>query len=349
MNLFRWLLFLTFVACLSLTLLGLVLDIGFQVYYQPLISQWQKTRDQQLSQYRKEKAHFEQHSFFSSTEMESGEDFADFLLSRLNKEDPQALINKRLQSQVLSSGNEWTAKLNWIEPKEAILEIFNGIKLYKRWSLHRTLQSFPNLSAIELVVAGKIYLNHTIHKDYDNIKAALENVRHMARLLTQSENLNFQLAGLSLLEKERDVLDFIAARKLALTSEWQTFEQKELDRYRDFLFSTYEYFDLMNKPQQMNAIFVEDSLPTGFCSIYHKKRPLIANTVPLLTNSFPFEPTFQSHLDVLEKIDWKARENCQSYVERARKTLGLWAHLPYLRRIVAFKQIIDYKSLRERQ
>ena len=341
----KWLIFCSFIICLSMTLLGLFMDLTYQLHYVPQIEDWQKQLQQSSDLYQKEKTYFDTHVFFSKPNSE-GKDFASYLRSKTSTEKNFVLISYDLQKSTLSLGRKWLEKRHLIKPSPLVEEIFNRIGQFSTWSVHKTLALNPKMEPTEFIVAGQIYIANSLYTKPTELIESLNRVRHLAFLLLGSEELNFKLAGLSLLDKEKDLINFINQRKLPLHGQWELISSFELTRYRKFLYQTYKYINYLTPPKLLSQLFVKDSLPIGFCSIYKERKPFMEWIKHFLFSSFPFEPNFDARLKVFRKISKKALRHCDSLKETSIESKIPWkAKLPYYRRLFALKLLLTNKSL----
>lgn len=340
----RWLIFCSFIFCLSMTLLGLILDLTYQLHYKPLVSDWQSKISQISDGFQIEKDHFDKHPFFSKQPKE-GTDFADYLRERITEEKAYVLVNRETQKSVLSLGVRWLEKRHLIKPSELIEEVFQKVQAYSKWSVYKTLRLNSKLESTEFIVSGQILAANAVHSSPENLIDTLVKIRHMAFLLLASENFNFKLAGLSLLEKEAHILDYIKDRRLKMNGEWHLIPAQELKRYRKFLKLTYNLYGYLTPTNILKKHFLDTSLPIGFCSIYFEKQHFIDWMEPFLNSQFPFEPSYTESLSVLEKIQHRAQESCYSESDNKNSEVPFITKIPYYRRIIGLQYLLNTRNL----
>jgi hypothetical protein len=331
-----------------MTLLGVILDLTFQLHYSPMIESRQQKLTESTDSYLKDKVFFESHPLFSRNQG-TGTDFADYLRSRVSSDKKHILVNHDLQKTTLSLGKKWLEKRHLIKPSSMIEEIFNRVQTFSRWSVRKTLTLNPQMDPAEFIVASQVYIANSYYTNPNLLVDTLAKVRHMASLLLSSENLNFKLAGLSLLEKEKELLDFMVYKKMPLNGSWEIIPKSQLNRYRKFLYKTYDYLSFLTNPRTLSQLFIKNSLPPGFCSIYHERWPFNQWIRSFLEPQFPFEPSFTDHFQVFAKIKKKAIKNCHSVKEllTTNTSIGMKARIPYYRRIFALKILLDSTTLGE--
>ena len=346
----KWFVFFTFIVSMTLSLIGLAVDVVFHTSYVPAIEKWQDKKSNNLEHYLREKEFFAGHRIFSTSDRERqpDKDFADFLHSRIAPGKDFLFIPLEQQSEVLALRNKWMDKKFTLEAPQAVRETFNRALDYDYWNIEKTLEAKPNIAAREFIVAGQLILASSLKDETEKSIETLKKVRHFARLLLSCENLNFKLAGLSLLSKEQDFISYIDLRMPAQQVEWVTIPLSNLKRYRDFLYTTYDYFDFLMPPALLGKIFIHDKLPSGFCSVFHKKAPILSRAAPLLKGFFPFEPDFSQEYSAYLEINEKAQQKCQSSATKTSQPLSLMtSKIPFYRRIKALKFLLNNKSLSE--
>jgi len=340
----RWIVFSIFIFCVTFTLVGVVLDVIFQVYYQPAMDSWQKVQGQKLAHYIQEKDYFSDHALFSH-KSDAALDFANFLSSRITTDKNFIFISPDQQKVTLSLGDKWVQQRNVKKLSKPLKVTFTRIKEFGIWSVNDTIKLNPNITPVEFIVASQIYLTHILHKQSPLTELALEQVRHLALLLINSQNFNYKLAGLSIMEKEKTFLDFIERNHPRLKIKWQTISQEDQDRFRKFLYTTYEYLDFLTKKKILDKVFITGKLPTGFCAVFGKKWPIIHESRPYLASKFPFEPDFSINDKTLGSIYNKAQQVCQKNHQKFNDKQPFRSIVPYYRRIHGIKYLLSNKSL----
>ena len=332
----NWLIFCSFVFSLAMTLLGLMVDFSYHLSYQPRIEEWQNQQKDQLSSYLAKEKSYQKHPLFRPRPHQK-KDFSQ-LLSDLRKGDKQQeLVPAKTKKDILSLGDQWIEQKHKIKHLPTVLQLFQNIEEYDYWSPE---QEDSSDNTINLIVASQIFLASTFYNEPELIREALKKTRHLSQILLQTQGLNFKRAGLSLLEKEHSLMEFLNSRFLKSRTLWTPVPLSDLRDYRKHLEQTTGYLSLLTKASILEKIFLNSETPIGFCSAYIEKQELIEWGEPYLEKQFLFEPDFSDKIKTLSRIKQKAQTHCQLVKSKSRQPKQWIQHIPYYRRIFAIKMLL---------
>lgn len=323
-----------------MTLLGLIVDISYQVKYTPQLERIQQRQKNQLATYLVEKRYFSEHPLFKQ-QTNPVRDFSSLFSQALNKEAKQELVSFQLKKEVLSSGDKWLEKRNLKSSSAKIDKIFSQVHNFDHWILTKKTLKETTVTATDFIVMTQIYLSNALYHSPDDIIISLEQTRNLSKVLLSTQILNFKLAGLSLLEKEKDLINFMIRRKISGAENWTTISQQEIKRFRNFLDSTNSFLNLITPETVLNDVFLKDDLPVGSCALYNQKKDFLAHIQVFLTPLFPFEPSFQDNIRVFDKIKATSLTSCQATPLRPLPKASYIQHIPYYRRIFAVKALLE--------
>lgn len=328
----RWLLFCFLVASISMTLLGLFVDLTYQLKYAPKIAQMREEQQAKLEHYLQEKAFLASHPVFSPPSRESG-NFDEYVALVVSKNKGGAFVNSQDRKKVLSAGKKWLHKRHLTPTNERLGDLFEQLDQYHFWKLTEPIANESLIAPIELVVAGQVFLANQFHTTPRDVSLSLAQTRKLSTLLLSTDRLNFKLAGLSLLEKEHHVINELNNGKKAEFVSWELIPLSELKRFRVFLEQTGFYLNFITPPEILNTVFLEKSLPPGFCAVFHKKQILLDDAEVYLKNNFPLEPSFAPNIASIDEIEDQAEKHCLGIVKKEREPQPIASRLPYIRRI----------------
>lgn len=369
---FRWFLFYCFIAGLIMTVVGVSFDMIYRNGYKPIMKKWRAKKETELPVYLKEKDFFADHDFFNGnfTEPKS--------LQALLTESAQlsSLVTVAEKKAVLALKDNWIIKRFRMPKKENTAKLFNALEKFAVLStappqsvktvdtmkapktsritgITKTEKSpMPQLHPFDFVIFSQIHMAQEIQKDPKLFDQILKEVVQLSQRLIRSEFFDDKLAALSILEKAHQFKDYYENRKPqgkngANDGGAPLLPMDIINRYRLFLFQTYDYLDFLVGEELMNRVFLTNNLPSGFCAIFHKKQSLMAASAKFLSRRIPFEPNFLNEVLSWTKIHALATENCQTVAAPATVQLGqsLPTRIPFLRGLFALAHMIRNKSL----
>lgn len=339
----NWLIFCSFIASLTLTLLGLIVDISYQVQYVPQLETLQKKQLEQMPSYREDHEFFLKHPVFAIHKPKKT-DFNTFF-TQIMTQSRGSLVAPSKKTKILALGSEWVEKRNLIEPNPISDQLFAQVHNYDHWNLDPREVEVWGLSATDLIVSGQIYLSNALHFSGEDILLSLEQSRHLSRILLSTEILNFKLAGLSLLEKEQQILDFMNRRQLATRPSWQAVPLHEIKRYRKHLTATASYLTPLTPSKILQEIFLGKEPPVGLCAVYMNKKELLTFSRGFLEPWFPMEPNFSDRLATISTIRERVEEECNPSPPDVKVEFPIIRNLPFYRRMFAMNILLKKSEL----
>lgn len=315
-----------------MTIFGLFVDLTYQLEYAPKIAEFHGQQEAKLESYLHERSFLSTHPLFAAQSSE-GSNFNDYAANFVMKNPAQTLVKMDDRKKVLSAGKKWLEKRHYIVTNEAINSLFGEMDKYSYWKLTESIANENLLSPIDLVVAGQIYLQNIYQDNPQEIASALAKTRKLSALLLSTDSLNFKLAGLSLLEKEHQLINEMNAKKNAEFIAWEPVPLTDLKRYRVFLESTNFYLNFITSPDILTKVFLDKTPPPGLCAVYNQKQLVLDWAESYLQSNFPFEPNFSSNIATIDKIKNQMAQNCTGPFAKYNGERTLASRLPYLRRI----------------
>lgn len=327
----NWLVFSTFVASFTLTLMGLFVDLTYQMRYQPQLTSLHEQLIAELPHYLQSKDDFSKHPIFSP-ETHKTKDLTQFF-----QKNTPGLIDKKTKQAVLSKGKNWLDKVAVLPLPDNLLLFFKSLKEYD----HIGVSLAQSIHASDFIVISQIYLSNAFHFAPIPLEQALNQVRQLSIMLLKSSHLAYKRAGLSLLSKERDLFEFIQSRRHVRQLRWTLIPEKQIKSFNDFLNNTAVFLSYLTPPQALEKIFLDNKLPSGFCAVFYEQKDILNWSQPFLMNHFPFEPNFQMTLSRIDKIAQKAKQYCPPQNPKLNVTASWVSHLPYYRRLLAVKILLN--------
>ncbi len=337
----NWMFFCSFVFSLAMTIVGLLMDLTYQIQLAPQVKELQDRQQKNLSHYLELRSKVSTHPVFNP-KLEQGEDFQN-LWEELTKNKKQGqLLSLNEKKLIMAMGRNWLEQKHKIELPPSTVLLFKNIDTYTHWHPTKTLNTWD---ASDLIVSGQLYLAHTFHFEPLNIKESLRRVRHLSLILLSMDYLNFKRAGLSLLEKELTLFQALNEKVLDSEMLWAPISLAELRYYRLYLKNTLDMLSFLSSPTLLNQIYLEDITPIGFCSIIREKFKSLQWSEYYLTKQFPFEPNFKKTAETINKIKNKGISSCSVDPTSNMIVKNDWvSHIPYYRRLYAIKTLLAPKK-----
>lgn len=329
----NWLFFTTFIMSLMFTLLGLLIDVTVQTQYLPQLESLQKKQQQRLKTYFELREQFADQPLFNQSRETT------LYPLKISKYIPNAqtpLVDAQTQYATLTLASNWMQKRHKLAVSPKVENFFKDITQYDSWPLTEKELSELNISPSEFIVAAQLHLAQAYYANTTPLLVALRNVRHLAKLLISTSFINCKRAGLSILEKERDFIQFTAARKNSKSGDWTLVPQKKLQNYIKMMDMTETYLSALNTPLTLKQVFFNNDLPIGFCAVFHKKQGAIQWEFAFLAPQAPFEWSFQDSINLLKDVEKVALTKCPQLAGTLTSVPLPWAHkIPYYRRLFA--------------
>ncbi len=331
----NWLIFCSFVFSFAMTLLGVGVDLAYQLQMRPEIEKIQTKHLESLTDYLKSEKHWQSHPLFR-TKRENKRNLSE-LLQTISQGDLQnTLVPLKTKKEILSLGGNWLEQKHKIKYEPTIDAFFSEVQSFDHW--HTTDEVTTEVTT-GLVVASQIFLAYTFYRNPESLRQALEKTRHLSSLLLQAEPMNLKRTGLSLLEKEQVFMNFLNSRFLKTKILWSTIEPSELRAYRQHLARTSEYLSPLTSPEVLSKVF-QDQLPIGFCGIFKIKQPQLQWAHFYLGGQFPLEPDFSETISHVQRISRRAKSECRTWSEISLPPLSWARFAPYYRRLYGVKLLI---------
>ncbi len=339
----NWLVFSTFVLSMAMTILGLLVDLTYQVRVAPQIESLHKQQRNNLPGYLEDSKKFHQHTVFRP-KVPARQDFAK-LLTKIQRGDLQKpLIDEKVKKTIFSMGPKWLDQKHKIPQLETVELLFSEIEDYDHWSLPFDPD---NNVASDLIVADQIFLAWTFHFKPVALRQALEKSRQLSQILLSTQDLNFKRAGMSLLEKENELLGFLKARYRNYQILWTPVSQQELKAFRYHLRQTARYLSPLAEPQLFTKVFLSESVPIGFCSIAKEKMQMLLWSQKFLEPRFPLEPDFSQTIKNIVGLQEQVKHRCQNWESPPTPEVTWFQHIPYYRRIYGTKMMFHAEKKRK--
>ena len=178
---------------------------------------------------------------------------------------------------------------------------------------------------------------------------ALEDVRHLARLLLSTENVQLALAGLSIFDHEREAYQYYVEEKGLAPSAWEPISAASTQRAYRAVMATRGYLRVYTEPEKLETIFLKERRPIGFCAAANEAFPFEYALRPMLDPQFPMEFDFTEGYRKLDQIYDRAKRSCRlkylsTLVEAEQFSTdipapALYYKLPYSRRVFGVKYL----------
>lgn len=333
----NWLLFSSFVFSLVMTILGLMVDMTYHLQYKPKIQQLHALQEDKLAAYLQEDKKYQNHPLFKPYKNEK-KDLAS-LLADIQKEDKDhPLIEAPVKKRVFAMGKDWLEQKYKIPEIPRVHQLFANIRDFDHWIVS---EQTPSHLATDLVVAGQLSLAWTFYFKPTAIRQALENTRHLSKILLHTQNLSFKKAGLSLLEKESELMAHVTSRFHKSKFLWTPLSDKEIRNFRHHLAQTSAFLSPLSLQKVYDDVFFSGVEPMGFCAVFKRKRKLLQWSKIYLSPQFPLEPSFHQQLKNLDRVWKQAQTTCLNWPTDSLPKAKWYHHIPYYRRIYAVKMILN--------
>lgn len=337
----NWIVFCAFIASLGMTLMGLVVDLTYQLQYKPKLSRFQDIQSNKLESYLAEKSFFDKHPVFHQNP-KNQRDFNNIFLPLMERYS--SLVDIEAKKKALAYGDKWLEKRHLVDPNEQLDHIFSQVHNFQHWNLTADIVEKYQLSPSDFMVINQIYLSNAFYYSPKEVLVSLEQSRNLAKVLLSTEILNFKLAGLSLIEKEHQFINWLIQRKVTGFESWKLVPPETITRFRRFLNQTSEFLNYLTPKDVLDKAFLTASLPTGVCAILNDKQVVLQWAEPFLNQNFPFEPSFQSSLKVIDQVVDKTRQHCHTKIGNASTKTPFVVNMPYYRRLYALRVLLGMDS-----
>jgi hypothetical protein len=269
------------------------------------------------------------------------------------------LVDEKLKIDIALAKDQW---MTFVAKGRALggdLSIFKDLSTYDHWDIERespiselaakqtfvppTRLPIPDVSDLTTVVKLRL-IDGGLRRDF---LPALRDVRALAQLMMTTENLQLVLSGIVMLDHERQAFDYYAKELKWQTTEWMPVDREITRRAHRAVLATRGYLRLWTKPSRLQAYFLGDTTPVGFCAAVNEALPFDYALRRVLEPQLPFEMSTQEEYARLDRILLKARTKCRlryltKLSERGRFHVPvpgpfLLSHLPYSRKIFGMR------------
>ena len=189
---FNWLIFLSFSFSCALTLLGLFVDLSYQIQYQPRLEALHKKQKKDFLILLDQKRKWIQHPLFGH-KGRKGQD-----LSTVIDKAPTSFVSLDLKKKILKTGDRWLEKRNQFPMGQELQSFFDQLENFDHF--YPATDGPFQIKASDFVVMGQLYLFHSIYFSDLSLEHSLSQVRRLAKILISSPFLDYKRAGLSLLD-----------------------------------------------------------------------------------------------------------------------------------------------------
>ncbi len=333
----NWMVFTAFVFSMAMTILGLLVDLTYQVQFAPQIENIRKEHSSNLPNYLQQQKEFRLHPIFRNRPPQK-KDLAQ-LIAELRQGDLQRpLIEESVKKSIYALGANWMNQKHKLPKLDNVELLFAKIREYDHWNLPFDPD---NDLASELIVADQIFLAWTFYFQPLAIREALEKSRVLSEILLTTQDLNYKRAGLAILQKEGELVEYMNSRSRSSKFLWSPVSKKQLKTYRYHLRHTADYLSPLTDQKIFKRLFFDSQLPLGFCSIFKKKFKMLKWSQKFLKPRFPLEPDFTISVTNIEGVQKLAETECVNWATPETPPASWIRWIPYYRRIYGAKMIIN--------
>jgi hypothetical protein len=337
----NWLLFSSFVFSMAMTVVGLMLDLTYELRYSPALSRYQEQQKARWPRFIEAEKTLLNHPVFAPRSRQKKD--LSLKVSELTQGDRQTpLLDNETRKIILAMGTEWLKEKHKVEKLSPVESLFADIDEYDHWLISRP----PSTTlATDLIVMTQVFLAYTYHYEPEAIREALQKTRHLSQILLSTEVMNLKRAGLSILEKEREFMSVLETRVLHARILWNPVSSRELKTYREHLLNISYFLSPLSSKEVLKKLFIDTPLPLGFCSVYFSKKSLLKWADLYMGSDFPLEPSFTETLSLLSQIKNKAGQSCLAGPDNKVALKKSWrAHLPFYRKIYALRTLLKAET-----
>jgi hypothetical protein len=329
----NWILFTFFIASLMLSLLSLGIDTTYHLKYEPRLER----HHQKLHSQHKRLSHlalkFSQHPVLSQPD--SNEDQPDF--ASLLKDHNWPLVPEDQKKAILSLGHSWMEKKYILPPSTAVPAFMEKVATYKHWKANPHDLTLLDIHPIDFIVLVQVYLAQTYYHHPQELLSALNNTRALSHILLSSESINLKRAALSLLNKERELVDFVSRRKGAPPIDWQVVSPEDIKGYIELMHLSSLMVSALSPQDILQQLPVQLQHHSSLlCAVMFNKLSSLEWELSLLTPNFIFEPSFAAPVEQIHQLVGWASSQCSQKEQEPIRPHTTWArHVPFYRRIFA--------------
>lgn len=327
-------------ACISLStlfgflLLALSLDIIFELKYQPILDR----RDEMLQKKQAQWFQSPQLGRIVASEMTTANQ--DFQTTFNSLKNQLNLLKSEERQSLLSMQKNWLAKKIHITNIQSVIHFFLQARRYNAWTAQRQNLDLKPLIPVDFVVLGQALYNHLYWTSQENLDLLTESIHHFAILLLQTQHLDLNRAGLSLLEKGENFRKLYKLKNPQWTSRLVPLGTRELQDWQKDWTTLLTTLSPLSRGDRLQATLAPEVQPS-FCSVYLDQQPMLLWSLPFIANSVPFEANFKTTVDKIEVILDHGKQHCE-ISKSASKYPQHWIRLvPFYRRIYITHKLLE--------
>lgn len=272
----------------------------------------------------------------------------------------QSRIQTRIDIQNYSSWDLRKLDLSWLAKLKQFdywdLSLADSQKTHYNRLLQQKISAIEYFRAVpypafaDLFQFGQLRLMQGLKQR--KMKAALEEVRHLAKLLYSTESMQGLIVSAAMLVAEEKAYQLAVEKKILAKSDW-TPVTEGLDLLNNGLINVLPQYGAYASDDILIHTIENPKNTIGRCAAIQEGLPRLARLVPLFSKQWPLERSMEDALGRLKKIALDPNNGCRlryvrEYWQNQDKLLAEWPgelkltpyeSLPYLRRIVANKWI----------
>jgi len=276
------------------------------------------------------------------------------------KSQAQAGVPAKVAEQILRM------KGDWLRQHERIFKNFtpdlsalSGLEKFDRWDIESSEQIQNLMTTKDFILPEKMPVPETLDlmtlaklrlavgaRDQQPV-LALQDVRHLARLLLTTENIHLITSGLSILDTERRAHRYFVQAGILAETDWTPISRSVTRRASRAIWGARGYFQLWTDPEIFKRVFLGNKLPFGFCAVVNEAAPKVLSLRPLLKPQLPFERNFRLPFSLIDQTLSRAKESCRirylrakidaQQIRRADSAPVFLATLPYSRKVFGLR------------
>lgn len=342
----------------------LMAHVLFQWHVKPRLDDYRKLQGRHFEAFRSDLSYLLKANLVTEKERQQ-HDAGPFLNPRVywSPQSEGFLVAPKVPRQTKETlfrfRDEWIRKFERAQHMPADLSIFPELLRFDHWDIEQNSPisklveagrfvpppEMPIPDASDLLALVKLRLmNGAFDKKF---KSALLETRKLAHLMLSTENMQLMLAGIAILDYERQAYRFYVDHRDMPAKSWSPVDRNITRRAHRAILATRAYLYLWTAPSQLDAIFLGDHASIGLCAAANEALPREFALRPLLKPSWPAELNLRAEYEKLEQIYEKARGECRlRYLSklvdndairvRIPGPIGL-TDLPYIRKVFGLR------------
>lgn len=252
---------------------------------------------------------------------------------------PPLAVPRKVIEQVLRYRNDWMRHHHRLmEIAKIDFSIMEALAKYDYWDLEArspiallieegrwdARAPLPMPRTIDLITLAKLRLAAGAERKVP--LAALQQTRSLATLLLTTENMNLQLSALALLDIERRAFRYYVDKGQLQDSAWMPIPRAVTRRAARAIQATGGYLQIWTEIKTLDAVFISNPLPAGFCAAMNEALPKILGLRLHLEHHWPFERDLRPAYRTIDIILARAFSNCRLRHLRRMMQLDRFTH-----------------------